>query len=201
MELFSDLFFTGFYLFSIFSVCRWTYLAHVHNGAGAYRYLSEQKSSFLPDLNIHSAVRTHLEFISILACFIIFVVALCSGLSVFFQWIPDHLSLKLGDGSTLHLSVVFSCLIGGCASMVFGKWIFTGICAYWEKQALARQSDLFFDIVRYADDKEALIRIREQATQSAVQLKQGSPFMPRIVPGRVELACRIIDLRLKEIES
>lgn len=201
MASFSGVFFAGFYVFSILSICWWIYLAYAHDGAGAYSYLSEQKSSSFLSHSVTSAIRKHVEFVSILVCFIIFLYALCDGFSDYFSWIPAQYHLTLGDGSALHLSTILSCLIGICSSIVFGKWVLTGICSYWEKRALAKQSDLYFDIIRHADDIEELNSLKQQTLQTMNALKKKSPLTPGVVSSRLELCVRVIDLRIADIES
>jgi len=193
----SGVFFTGAYLFSIASLCWWIYLAYAHDGVWAYFYLSGQKSPCVTSSGLSSMAKTHVEQVSILVCFVVFLVALCHGFSYYFSWIPDRFHLILGDGSVLHVSNILSCLVGICSSLIFGKWVFTGICAYWEKQALAAQSDLYFDIIRKADNIEALEALK-QKTLERIQT-QRTALTPGIVPGRLALCVRVIDCRIQDI--
>ena len=202
MELISGVFFSGFYVFSILSICWWIYLAHAHDGVGAYLYLAEQRS--LPLLNTASPsalVKKHLELVSILVCCIIFLYALCHGFAYYFSWIPDRYHLILGDGTALHLSTILSCLLGICSAVVFGKWVFIGICAHWERRALAQQSILYFDIIRQADDIEELTDLKTNTLDTIRALEEKSAFTPGIVCSRLELCVRIIDLRIRDIQS
>ena len=201
MDLISGVFFSCFYLFSIGSICWWIYLAYAHDGVGAYLHLSEHRSSAFLNRSVISALKKHFELISILVCFLIFLFALCDGFSYYFSWIPDQYRLTLGDGSTLALSTILSCLVGISSSLIFGKWIFTGICSYWEKRALAQQSNLYFDIIRHADDVEELGRIKAQTLETIKQLKENGRFVPDIVCSRLELCVQIIELRTEDIKS
>jgi len=201
MEFISGVFFTGFYLFSIVSLCGWVYLAYAHDGVWAYLYLSGQKSFCLLNPTLSSVARTHFERVSILVCFIIFLVALCYGFSYYFSWIPDRYYLTLGDGSVLHLSRILSCLVGICSSLVFGRWVFSGICSYWEKRALAEQSDLYFDIIREADNIEALEGLKRKTLKKIGALEERQAFTPGIVRSRLELGVGVIDCRIKDIRA
>lgn len=201
MELISGVFFTGFYVFSIISICWWIYLAYAHDGVGAYQYLSEQQSTAFLNHSIASAVRKHFELVSILVCFVIILYALCDGFSCYFSWIPDQYHLILGDGSAVHLSTILSCLAGISLSFVFGKWVLIGICSYWEKRALAEQSTLYFDIIRQADNIEELNGLKEKTLQTIKGLKKKNALTPGIVCSRLELCVQIIELRIEDIIS
>lgn len=200
MESISSLIFSGFYVFSFLCICWWTYLAYAHEGAGAYLFLSGQTPASFLNHTVLSAIRKQIEILSILICFAIFIFALCNGLSYYFAWIPEPYHLTLGDGSTLHLSIVFGSIIGICSSIVFGRWIFSGICSYWERRALADQSTLYLDIIRQADDIDALNRLK---TKTNVKIKQFEEkrFTPDIVFSRLELCIQVIELRIKDIQA
>ncbi len=201
MEFISGVFFTGVYLFSIGSLCWWVYLAYAHDGVLAYGYLSDQKSIHVLNPTLSSVAKKHLELVSILVCFVLFLVALCYGFSYYFSWIPDRYHLTLGDGSMLPLSNVLSCLVGICSSLIFGKWVFTGICAYWERKALAEQADLYFDIIREGDDVDALEKLKQKTLQKIEALEEKRAFSPGVVSNRLELCVRVIDCRIKDIRS
>lgn len=201
MEFISGLFFTGVYVFSILSIFWWIYLAYAHDGAGAYTYLSEQKSGAFLTHSIRSAVKKHFELVSILVCFVIFLYALCTGFAEFFSWIPDRYHLILGDGSILCLSTIMSCLVGICSALIFGKWVFIGICSYWEKRALAEQAILYIDILRQADSIDELIRLRARTLQTINALRKRHAVTPEIVCRRLELCVRTIDLRIEDIKA
>ena len=201
MELISGVFFSGVYVFSILSICWWMYLACVHDGAGAYFYLTQQKSSSFLNHSAASVVRKHFELISILVCFIIFLCALCNGFSYLFSWIPERVHLTLGDGTHLRLSTILSCLVGISSSLVFGKWVLIGICSYWEKRALAEQSILYFDIIRDADNIEELNTLKEKTLHTIGQLKDKGAVTPQLLSSRLELCVRAIELRIADIES
>lgn len=201
MELISALFFAGFYIFSILSICWWIYLAHAHDGVGAYHSLSQQKSAFFLTPSIASALKKHFELISILVCFIMFLYALCKGFSTYFSWIPEQYSLTLGDGSMIHLSIVLSCFVGICSSVVFGKWVFIGICSYWEKRALAEQSSIYFEIIRQADNIGELRGLREKTLKTIRHLEEKNALTPGVVCSRLELCIRVIDLRIEDIKK
>ena len=201
MATFSTTFFAGFYAFSIFSVCWWIYLAYVHDGAWAYLYLSKQKSSSFLKFSIREMLTKHLEFVSILVCFIIFLCALCDGFSFYFSWIPDRYHLVLGDGSPLYVSTILSCLFGICSAIVFGKWILVGICSYWENRALARQSDLCFEIIQHADNAEQLNTLRKKTLAKIKALERRKPFVPGVVLNRLDLCVKAIELRIRDIEA
>jgi hypothetical protein len=201
MESISGVFFAGFYVFSIISICWWIYLVYAHDGIGAYLYLSEQKSVPFLNRSLASVVRTHFELISILVCFIIFLYALCDGFSYYFSWVPDRYHLTLGDGSVLHLSTILSCLVGICSSIVFGKWVFIGICSYWEKHALEEQSNLYFEIIRQADNIAELNGLKEKTYRTIKTLKGKNTISPGIVCHRLELCIRTIELRIEDIKS
>lgn len=201
MESFSGVFFVSFYIFSILSICWWIYLAYAHDGAGAYLYLTGQKSVSFLNLSIPAAIRKHFEFVSILVCFIIFLCALCHGFSYFFSWIPEKYQLTLGDGTTLQISTVISCLFGISASIIFGKWILIGICSYWENRALTEQSNHYFDIIRHSDNVEELNSLKTEVFQTIKALKKGHTFTPGIVYNRLELTIQIIERRIEDITT
>ena len=201
MEFISGVFYTGVYLFSIGSLFWWVYLAYAHDGVWAYCCLSEQKSIHLLNPSLAWVARKHFEQVSILVCFIIFLTVLCYGFSYYFSWIPARYHLTLGDGSILPLSNVLSCFLGICSSLIFGKWVFIGICAYWEKRALAEQTDLYFDIIREADNIQALEDLKQKTLQKIGTLKQGQAFTPGIVGRRLELCVRVIDCRIAHIRG
>lgn len=201
MESISGVFFAGFYVFSILSICWWVYQAYAHDGVGAYVYLSAHKSASFPEHSVPLMVRKHFELISILVCFIIFLYALCDGFSYYFSWIPSQYHLTLGDGTALHVSTILSCLVGICSSVVFGKWVLTGICSYWEKRALAKQSDLYFDIIRHADNIKELNTLKQDTLRKIKTLKEKNTFTPGIVRSRMELCVRVIELRIADINS
>tara|TARA_B100000614_G_C14381935_1_gene425914 strand:- start:92 stop:721 length:630 start_codon:yes stop_codon:yes gene_type:complete len=201
MEFISGIFFTGFYVFSILSICWWVYQAYAHDGAGAYLYLSEQKSGFFLNRSILSAVKKHFELVSILVCFLIFLYALCQGLAEYFSWIPERYHLILGDGTILHLSTIMSCLVGICSALIFAKWVLIGITSYWEKRALAEQSVLYFDIIHKADNIDELSKLKTRTLKEITALKDNHTVTPEIVCQRLELGIKIIDLRIKDIQS
>jgi hypothetical protein len=197
MALLSGLFFSGVYLFSFCSICWWVYLACAHDGAGAYAYLSGHRSDPFPAHSIPSIARKHFGLVSILICFILFLYALCVGFSAFFSWIPDQYHLTLGDGSVVPLSTLISCLVGICSSLVFGKWVFIGICSYWEKRALAAQTDLYFEVIHCADSVGDLGRVRQETIQTIKNLREKNT--PEVVCSRLDLCVRVIDLRIEDL--
>lgn len=201
MASISGVFFSGVYLFSILSVCWWVYQAYAHDGAGAYVYLARQRQSLFLNPTVASALGKHLGLMSILVCFILFLYALCNGFARYFSWIPAQYHLTLGDGTVIPLATVFSCLLGICSSLVFGKWVFIGICSYWEKRALAEQSNLYFEIIREADNIPELKRIKAKTLAAIKKLEAANAVTPSIVVSRLELCVRIIDLRISDITS
>lgn len=201
MESLSTIFFAGFYVFSVFSICWVLYLAYAHDGGRAYLFLSEQRSASFLNRSILSLVRAHFEMAAILVCFVLFLYALCRGFSEFFVWIPADLHLTLGDGSRIPLSTVVSCFVGVCSALVFGKWVFRGIFSYWEKQALADQAMRYFDIIRQADNVEELSRLKEETLETLSRLERTGRFIPEIIRTRLEFCVKTIDLRLSDIRA
>jgi hypothetical protein len=192
MEKLFKFFLIFLYSFGMVSTIWWLAQIFFRDGMKAYIWNKKKRYNY-------NWLLEYIEICSIIASVITFAIIFCYGSSILFKWIPDNIIINLSDGEPWKISTLLSGALGIISLFIFIKWIGRGIHYYWEYNALAKQVNIYLELIENADNYDKIKEI-QKLTQDKYD-KACKEINPQILKDRLYGALYVTNERLLKVEN